>query len=75
MKKEVNPLLVGIVILALVVGLGVFFWQRTAGRSPGQGKLQIDLDLSKAEKDPAKFTKEMDDLVRRDREAHGGGAR
>ncbi len=72
MKSEVNPLIAGIVIVILVAVLGFFIWKHSQGPNTGSGRMRSDLDMSKAQKDPAKFQQDLQDLIKRDREAHGG---
>jgi hypothetical protein len=70
LKSEVNPLIAGIVIVILVVVLGFFIWKRSQGPNTGPGRMRANLDMSKAQKDPARFQQELQDLLKRDREAH-----
>ena len=72
MKTQINPVVAGVVIVVVLAVVGFFIW-RGAGQSrgPGEGKMKSDLDMSKMEQDPAKHQKEIDDLLKRDREAHG----
>jgi hypothetical protein len=71
MKQEVNPIVVIAIIAALVIGVGIFFWRGTAGRSPAQGRMKTDLDTSMMEKNPAEFQKELNALIERDKASRG----
>jgi hypothetical protein len=72
MKKEVSPVVAIALVVIVLAGAGFYLWKQSGGRSAAQGKMQSDLDMSKMEKDPEKFKKELDDLMARDRASKQG---
>lgn len=72
MKRQIHPAVIAI-ILTVAIGLVVFLiWRGSEGINPGPGRMESDLDMGRAaedaKKDPAKFQKELEESLKRDRE-------
>ncbi len=69
MKTQVNPIVVGVVIAVVLIGVGIFLWKGGQGVNGGSGKLQSNLGA--AETDPTKFQQGIAESLKRDKQSHG----
>ena len=66
MKKPLSPTLVASLLIGVVLLAGLVFWKQAS--EPG-GSGRIESNLGPPERDPEKFRKGVEELLRKEREA------
>ena len=68
MKSQINPVVAVVVIVVLLLGVGLFIWKGSQGPG-GTGRVESNLDFSKAEKDPVKMQAGLQDALKKEEAA------
>lgn len=68
MKKQLSPALVAGLLLGVIVLVGLILWKQTSG---AEGSGRIESNLGPVERDPEKFKKGIEELLRQERAAKG----
>ena len=65
MKSQINPVVAVVIVVVLLLGVGLFLWKGSSGPG-GTGRVESNLDFSKAEKDPAKMQSSLQDALKKE---------
>ena len=66
MKRQIHPVVAGLIIVVFLGVIGLLFWNHSQGINTGPGKLKSDMKLT--EMDPEKFKQGVAELLRKERE-------